>query len=253
MKRLLAAYPTTDVYQIATVFRQDEQGRFHNSQFSMLEWYRVGMNHHELMQDVELLLRHVCDSLQLEFPGVRVCSYSDKVYRLLGAWPDELSGMDIRQYFLEQNRDFPEFLLEDKHAALDLLLDEFIVSDFDNHEFTMLHEYPASQAALARVGEAASGQPVASRFEVFKGRVELANGFHELEDAQVQEKRFMADLALRQSRGIDTIPMDRRLLAALDAGLPDCAGVALGLERLQMVLGDHQQLEDVMCFPDHHA
>jgi len=206
MKRLLCAHPATDIYQIATVFRAEEQ------------------------------------SLHLSFPGISHRSYSEEVFQRLGQWPDQLSTAQIQRYFYEQKRDFPHALLDDLQACLDLFMDEFVLGDFSEDIFTCLSDYPVSQAALARLGVNSAGQAVAERFEVFYGAVELANGFHELNDATVQAQRFHADLEHRAQKQLDTIPIDHRLLAALESGLPECAGIALGLERLQMVLGKHQHI-----------
>ena len=253
MKRILCAYPDTDIYQLATVFRAEEQGRYHVSQFNMLEWYRTGMDHEALMQDVERLLRHVWKSFELDFPIITKRSYCKEVYSRLGEWPDTLSGAVIRDYFQQAKRSFPVGLEQDVSACLDLFMDEFVISSFDPAVVTLLCDYPGSQAALARVAINNNGIKVASRFEVFVGPVELANGFHELADSAVQRQRFENDLEVRKYVGKNTVPIDENLLAALDYGLPDCAGVALGIDRLHMILGGHQHIREVVCFSDDNA
>lgn len=253
MKRLLCANPQADIYQIATVFRSEEHGRFHASQFSMLEWYRVGMDHHALMDDTQSLLQHLWESFDLDFPTVHKRSYCHEVQLKLGCYPDELSGEVVRGYFDKHNRSFPQGLDSDLSACLDLFMDEFVVPDFDADGITFLYEYPASQAALARTTTTPNGVDVAERFEVFAGRVELANGFHELADAAVQSSRFKDDLQIRQARSQRSVPIDENLIAALTQGLPDCAGIALGLDRLHMILGEHTHIRSVLSFDDERA
>ncbi|MFK7889665.1 MAG: EF-P lysine aminoacylase EpmA [Granulosicoccus sp.] len=253
MKRILAAYPETDIYQIATVFRAEEQGRYHASQFSLLEWYRVGMNHLQLLADVESLLRHVYQTMQLEFPGVSCCSYAEVVNSHLGGWPQELEGRQVQDYFRQRGRSFPPSVLQDLNACLDLFIDEFVLPEFAPSQFTFVLDYPASQAALARISENDAGVPVAERFELYYGQLELANGFHELTDAQEQRHRLQRDVDRRRILGKPHLPIDENFLAALEAGLPDCAGVALGLDRLLMGLTGHPHIANVVCFDDEHA
>lgn len=253
MKRILCAYPEQDIYQIARVFRAEEQGRYHVSQFSLLEWYRTGMNHLTLMQDVEALLRTVWIAFQRDFAGVDKCSYSQEVFKRLGHWPDDLSAELIKQYFDDKGRSFPPGIELDRGAALDLFIDEFVLPEFDKSRLTFLYEYPRSQASLARIGKSDSGHPVAERFEVYAGQVELANGFHELADATQQRQRFEQDSRTRQERTQQHMPIDENLLSALSAGLPDCAGIAVGLDRLLMVLCDYTHINQVLSFGDDNA
>lgn len=254
MKRILCAYPEQDIYQLATVFRAEESGRFHNSQFTLLEWYRVGMDHIALMNDVQQLLCAVWNAFEIEFPQIDRKSYVQEVFDRLGQWPDQLTGSQIRHYFLENERSFPQGLESDLSACLDLFMDEFVLPEFGRHRITFLTEYPCSQAALARIGTAThSDCPVAERFEVYIGKVELANGFHELADASVQRQRFEQEQRARQLRHQSAIPIDENLLSALQSGLPDCAGVALGVDRLLMLLGGYQCVEQVMSFSDDNA
>lgn len=254
MKRILCAYPEQDIYQLATVFRAEETGRYHNSQFTLLEWYRVGMNHIALMNDVQQLLQAIWNAFGVAFPKIDRKSYIQEVYDRLGEWPDQLAGIEIRNYFLKNERSFPQGLESDLCACLDLFMDEFVLPTFDNHKITFLYEYPSSQASLARIGKAAqSNCSVAERFEVYVGKVELANGFHELADASVQRQRFAHEQQVRKHRRQSTIPIDEHLLSALQSGLPDCAGVALGIDRLLMLLGGYQCVKHVMSFSDDNA
>lgn len=253
MKRLLCAYPDTDIYQIATVFRAEVQGRYHVSQFNMLEWYRVGMDHKALMRDTESLLIQVWHAFDLPYPEVQHRSYCNEVFQLTGFWPDDLQGSTVRDYFAANRRSFPQGLEHDLPACLDLFVDEFIISQFDANHITFLSEYPVSQAALARTGVNDEGKCVAERFEVYAGSVELANGFHELADAHIQRTRFQADVQIRKQRHQMPMPVDENLLEALEQGLPACAGIAMGIDRLLMVLGGYSHISDVLSFADANA
>ena len=263
MKRLLAAHREEsentgrsgqpDIYQIAAVFRAGESGRFHNTQFTLLEWYRVGFDHHALMQDVSSLLQFIWQSFSRDWPGIETRRYGVEVFNRLGQWPDELSVSTIESYFKTHQRSFAAGIAGDGDAALDLFMDEFVLPDFNPQAFTLLIDYPSSQAALARLGSDADGRVVAERFELYFGHVELANGFHELSDATVQRERFESNLAQRKKSASELVPIDEHLLQALAAGFPDCAGVALGLERLQMVLNRHTHIREVLAFDDQRA
>lgn len=253
MKRVLCAYPDTDIYQMTTVYRAEVQGRFHVSQFTMLEWYRTGIDHLQLMHDTESLLGDLWQHVGLDRPQIDKRSYCQEVFERLGAWPDDLDGYTVRDYFNKHDRSFPAGLEDDLNACLDLFIDEFILPEFHPEKLTFLFDYPVAQAALARVGVDAQGRRVAQRFEVFFGKLELANGFHELNDAGVQRQRFEAEQRERQIRGLQSVPLDERLLDALKEGLPDCAGIAMGVERLHMVLGKHAHINQVLVFCDDNA
>ncbi|ASJ75246.1 EF-P lysine aminoacylase EpmA [Granulosicoccus antarcticus] len=265
MKRLLAAHACEiaesgslerqpDLYQIATVFRAEESGRFHNTEFTLLEWYRVGMDHVELMADLETLLQSVWQAFGKSWPGVQSRRYGEEVHRLLGVWPEQMTSTDtIADYFAAADRSYPEAIATDVDAALDLFMDEFVLPEFAPDAFTLLVDYPASQSALARLGQDDQGREVAQRFELYFGQVELANGFHELSDAATQRVRFESDLLKRERLGVASVPVDEHLLDALSAGLPDCAGIALGLERLHMVLAQHEHIREVLSFDDQRA
>ena len=254
MKRLLAAY-RVDIHQLATVFRQDESGRHHNREFLMLEWYRVQYDLNALIQDAVDLINTCCTALKKPELPVRVVSYVNQVKELCGEYPEQLSVADIAAVFKAQGRSFPKSLLVGNTVddALTLLIDEFVVRKFSAKEITALTEYPVSQASLAGTGVNAQGQSVALRAEIFIGSVELANGFEELTDAQEQQKRFEADNNVRKTMGKVKLPYDERLIAALRYGLPQCAGMAMGIDRLFMVLGGYSRLSDVMAFADSHA
>jgi lysyl-tRNA synthetase class 2 len=225
MKRLLVAYGR-DIYQISRVFRDGELGRWHQPEFLLLEWYRRGLTDLALIDEVEALLVAVMRECGRELPSVRM-TYKEAFARALdidphgdiGALPDALARRGI---------DVPAGLARD--GLLDLALSAAVVPNFAPGVVTFVSDYPASQAALAEIKR--QTPPVAARFEAFIGAVELANGFKELTDAAEQRRRFEAELALRRRLGKPTPPLDEAFLAALANGLPACAGVALGLDRL---------------------
>ncbi len=252
MKRLLAAFGV-DIYQLATVFRATESGRFHNPEFCMLEWYRLGLDHHALTTDVECLLEFIWQQLGLEWLPAQRVFYCDLVENLLQRPFEELTVDRIEHYFKVANRSFPATLADDLDAALALLLDEFILPQLAPDRATFVMDYPASQAAMACLTTDANGRAVAERFEVYWGRCELANGYHELTDAKEQRQRFANELEQLTRRDLEPVQPDHNLLAALDHGMPACAGVALGFERLVMVLLGADRISEVLAFDGKRA
>jgi len=251
MKRLLSAYQR-DIYQITQVFRRDESGRFHNMEFTLLEFYRTGMDHESLIRNVSTLLQAIWQAFDRPWQAATVLSYGEVVKKHLGNWPESLSVIEIKSYFEEHARSYPDAIGEDIDAALDLFFDEFVLPEFPIDRVTYLTDYPVSQAALAQVGTDSHGRSVAQRFELYVGRVELANAFHELLDADEQAGRFERENVQRIDQGT-TVPIDHHLIAALKDGMPPCAGIALGLDRLLMVLTDSAFIQDVIAFPTERA
>ena len=240
MKRLLAA-GSGPIYQIARVFRAGEAGRRHSPEFSLLEWYRPGFNHHQLMDEVEALLARL---ISLESPAERI-TYRELFLQYLDIDPlpatvAELGRCAERNAIALQNPD------ADRDVWLDLLFSHVIEPRLADRRARMLfiHDYPASQAALARIDE----RGLAARFELYLDGVELANGYHELTDAGEQRRRFERDNRRRRALGKAEMPIDESLLQALEAGLPECAGVALGLDRLVMCAAGVDSLAQVMSF-----
>jgi elongation factor P--(R)-beta-lysine ligase len=223
MKRLLAS-GSGDVYQICRVFREDELGRWHQPEFTMLEWYRVGWDETRLMSEVEELLVEVLAPAITR--SVRL-SYDDALERSLGL-TSRAACDELVSELVARSVDVPRGLAHD--AVLDLAFATVVAPAFPPDALTFVHDYPASQAALARLKP--GRPPVAARFEVFCGGVELANGFHELTDAAEQRRRFEAELDARRRSGREAAPLDEDLLAALAHGFPDCSGVAVGVDRL---------------------
>jgi len=241
LKRLLAS-GVGDCYELGRVFRQGEAGRRHNPEFTMLEWYRVGWDHRRLIDETVDLVLAVATAFGRTADVVR-CSYRDLFVDGLGLDPFTAS-LDALCGPLADVRIDADGLARDDW--LDLLLTHRLQPAFPRGRITVVHDFPASQAALARIR--AGDPPLAERFELYLGSNELANGYHELTDATEQRERFERDNERRRARGQAALPLDERLLAALP-GLPACAGVALGIERLLMWLADTDAIADVLAFP----
>ncbi len=258
MKRLLAAHGK-HIHQFACVFRQDESGKHHQREFTLLEWYRVGYSLSELLNDALNIVNTACVSLNQPIVKLNTVSYQDEVKALCGDYPHAVSLNAIVDVFSRNNRSFPASLIKtnpttvDLDAALTLLVDEFVVSQFSKNALTALVDYPASQASLAKLDTHEAGHLVACRAELFIGKVELANGFEELTNADEQAARFHQDNAQRIAEGKTAVPHDQHLIDALQHGLPECSGMALGIDRLLMVLGGYSQLAQVVTFDDSHA
>nr|WP_247741362.1 EF-P lysine aminoacylase EpmA [Luteibacter sp. SG786] len=241
LKRLLAA-GVGDCYELGRVFRDGEAGGRHNPEFTMLEWYRVGWDEAKLAREVVDLLEHLLVEAGRTFDVVET-TYRGLFHDALGIDPLTDPVERLRAPLAEFGID-PQGLERDDW--LDLLMTHRIQPAFPPDRITVVSDYPASQCALARIrpGE----PPVAKRFEAYVGPYELANGYHELNDAVEQRERFERDNAKRRARGMSAMPIDENLLAVLDR-MPDCAGVALGVERLLMVLARTDAIADVLAFP----
>jgi lysyl-tRNA synthetase class 2 len=246
MKRLLCA-GAPDIFQVAHVFREGERGRRHNPEFTMIEWYRLGMDHYALMRDVEGLLRALLEPLRSVGPTVHV-TYADAFQSALGVDPLTASTPALEAAVREAGLDIPPGLAEERDGLLDLAMATLVTARFPADRITFVRDFPASQAALARVEG-----PVAARFEAFWGSLELANGFHELGDAAEQARRFESDAASRRARGQPARGADPSFLAALASGLPPCAGVALGFDRVVMIAAGVRHIDEVIAFPIERA
>lgn len=237
MKQLLAA-GFGDIYQVCKVFRGGERGPQHLPEFTLLEWYRLNYGLGDMMKEtVEFL------ATLLERPGLvttaRYAKYSD-LFRNTVQLDPEMAGVSDLAGCLSTDARLENAIGDDRNAWLDLVMAEKVVPEFAQDGITVVFHYPASQAALARI--CPDDGTVADRFEVFFGAVELANGFVELTDADEQSSRFDADQELRRRRKQAVHPLDQHLLDALRAGLPPCAGVAAGFERLLML---HEGQSDI--------
>ncbi len=239
MKRILAA-DSGPIYQICKAVRDGEAGRRHNPEFTMLEWYRPGWDHHRLMDEMDEFLAAILGSRTAER-----LTYAEAFERYGGfdvfqATNGELDGR-VADLGVEDSEGLS------RNDLLDLVLTHAIEPKLGHCQPTFIYDYPASQAALARVRD--EDPPVAERFEVFAEGVELANGYHELTDPAEQRRRFKADLEARRSSGLPEVPIDNHLLAALEHGLPDCAGVALGVDRLVMLAAGTRDISEILAFP----
>ncbi|MCW0392730.1 EF-P lysine aminoacylase EpmA [Xanthomonas sacchari] len=245
LKRLLAA-GIGDCYELGRVFRNGEAGGRHNPEFTMLEWYRVGWDHRQLIEETVELVRTAL-ALVGRSATLRVLSYRELFQQGLQLDPFTAPLEALQQPLCEIHIDGDGLGRDD---WLDLLMTHCLQPAFPADRLTVVHDWPASQCALARVRD--GDPPVAERFELYLGSYELANGYHELNDAAEQRRRFLRDHALRQARGAVLPPLDERLLQALPA-LPDCAGVAVGVDRLLMAMRGTAQIGEVLAYDFAHA
>lgn len=274
MKRLLAG-GSGSIYQLCKAFRNSERGHRHNPEFSMLEWYRLGFDHHQLMDEVDEFLQRIIGC----GPAIRF-SYQALFLHYLNIDPHSASLEDLKALALVQEihlssndasvlskDDWLDLLMthciEPQLKTLSLkakaeifqkkteILQEKTASTLSPVTYTpvIIYDYPESQAALAKIRPATATSPaVAERFEVYIEGVELANGYHELSDADLQLQRFQEDNAKRLERNLETMEPDLRLVQALKAGFPNCAGVALGIDRLLMLKENYQSIDEVLSF-----
>ncbi|HEX5952256.1 MAG TPA: EF-P lysine aminoacylase EpmA [Rhodanobacteraceae bacterium] len=241
LKRLLAG-GFGDCYELGRVFRNGEAGASHNPEFTMLEWYRVGFDHRRLMLECAQCVRAALALVERD-AEVTAISYREWFRRGLGLEPFMADERALREPLAEFSID-PEGLTRDDW--LDLLVTHRLQPALQDGVITIVYDFPASQCSLARIRQGLP--PVAERFELYLGRQELANGYHELNDAAEQRARFEHDNARRRARGQPELPLDEHLLAVLDR-LPDCAGVALGVDRLLMGMLGTADIRDVLAFP----
>ena len=246
MKRLLASFSTSDglraIYQISKVFRNGEQGKLHNPEFTMLEWYQQGYDHHQLMKETESFLNLFTMS------DCEKISYFEVFTKHTGLNPhtcatDKLEAM-ADEYGLSSSSG-------ERAALLDFIFSHKIAATLGNTNPIFVYDYPACQSALAKLSE--SSPKVAQRFELFINGMEIANGFHELTDSDEQLARFEDDLNLRIKAKRSDVPIDHLFLDALRHGLPSCAGVAVGIDRLLMAMTGIEDIREVITFPIERA
>lgn len=258
MKRLLAA-GSGSIYQICKVFRNGEYGRLHNPEFTLLEWYRTGYDHHKMMDELENLVSSFLKPY-IQLGTSERLSYAEAFQMYAGIDPHQTDLKTLKKCAEEQAVSIPVSMLEkgdtsSKDVWLDLLLTQIIEPRLGKGKLTFLYDYPASQASLAKIRRV-NGDPgyeVAERFELYFQGIELANGFHELQDHKEQCDRFQEELKKRLSDGQAVPPMDEHLLTSLEYGLPACSGVALGLDRLLMLAVGEELLYKVIAFPFERA
>lgn len=250
MKRLLSA-GSGDIYSLGRVFRNGEAGGRHNPEFTMLEYYREGMDQQALMNDITCLLGAVSD-----FKEVSRISYGDVFKQYLKINPLSATVDELRALVHHHIDGHLNGL--DKNDCLDLLFSTVIEPSLGNESSASMagvyvFDYPASMSALARIHTNKEGEKVSARFELFVNGVELANGYHELQDANEQKARFTKEQKKRQALGCNVYPYDQHLVSALEHGLPDCAGVAIGIDRLLMLMLGKANITEVIAFDFHRA
>ncbi|MEO8401969.1 MAG: elongation factor P--(R)-beta-lysine ligase [Gammaproteobacteria bacterium] len=243
MKRLLAA-GSGPIYQMCKAFRQGDLGTFHLPEFLMLEWYRPGFDHQQLMNEVDELLQ-----LILKTPTAERISYAAAFEKYAGINPHLATVSELEACAKHHAIHFvtSEPSSQDKNNWLELLLTHVVEPQIGQLCPVLLFDFPITQAALAKI-RMEEQPPVASRFEVYFKGIELANGFHELQNSADQRQRFENDLKYRKKNNLPDVAIDEKFLAALDAGLPDCSGVALGVDRLVMLALGCQTLAGAVSF-----
>lgn len=246
MKRLLAS-GSGCIYQIAPAFRHESASKLHNPEFTLLEWYRVGFAMADLVEEVAALL---CKVLGAEY--IEQTTYQQAFLAHTNVDPLQADKQALLQYCQQQNialYDSPENLQLDNLQQLIFAL--HVEPYIGQQSPCIVTHFPANQAALAKIDPL--DNRVARRFEVYHKGIELANGFEELTDADEQKRRFEADNVKRVALGKPQMPIDEHFLSALQAGMPDCSGVALGIDRLLMLKLGVDNIEDVLSFPIHNA
>jgi len=246
MKRLLAA-GSGAIYQICKVFRQGEAGRYHNPEFTMIEWYQPGLNYHALMQQVDEFVAYLLNDV-FSLKNTIHISYKDAFEKYVQVNPFVATNNELLEVLKKHKIEFynNEQSL-DKDALLDLIISQLIQTQLPANTPVFIFDYPASQAALAKIRQQDSYQ-VAERFELFINGVELANGYQELLDASEQQQRFEAENKKRTTAGLKTIPIDQHLIAALASGIPMVSGVAMGFDRLLMLAMQKESINEVIAF-----
>ena len=241
MKRLLAA-GSGPIYQMGRSYRNEEAGRYHNPEFTMLEWYRPHYDMYRLINEVDDLLQQT-----LECESAESLSYQQAFLRYLDIDPLTAEKDKLREVAAKLDVSNIADTEEDRDTILQLLFMVGVEPHIGLEKPTFIYHFPASQASLAEISS--EDHRVAERFEVYYKGVELANGFRELTDAAEQRQRFERDNRKRASMGLPEQPIDENLLAALEHGFPECAGVALGIDRLIMLALGAERISDVIAFP----
>jgi lysyl-tRNA synthetase class 2 len=249
MKRLLAA-GSGSIYQIGKAFRNGESGRFHNPEFTMLEWYRAGFTLPQLMDEIAELFEGLFSGQPLQ--KTQRISYQDAFTSFTGLDPLIFSYQDYCAFAREcQLSEAVDICGYDHAVWLDFIFSHKVQPHLGENALSMVFGYPACQSSLARVNQQCA--LVTDRVELFINGVELGNGYYELADAEDQSRRFDRELAIRQQQKLPISVKDNYLIAALDSGLPECSGMAIGLDRLLMLLSGSASIDDVLGFPIRRA
>jgi elongation factor P--(R)-beta-lysine ligase len=246
MKRLIAA-GSGSIYQICKAFRNGESGRYHNPEFTLLEWYRIGYNLTQLMDEVvELMECLFIENRRLQC--VQRIDYKSLFLQYTGLDPLLFSVKAYQKYALDSGLgDAPSLCGQDHSLWLDFIFSHQIQPNLRQNTLWLVYGYPACMPSLARIN--ADNALVTDRVELFLDGVELGNGYYELNDAKEQEQRFDKEIAVRQATMRPSVNKDVRLLAALASGLPDCSGIAIGLDRILMLLTNSAAIDEVLAFP----
>lgn len=240
MKRLLCA-GSGAIYQICKSFRNEEAGRFHNPEFTMLEWYRPDFDHHQLMTEMDELIQ-----LVLNCEAAEKITYQQAFEKHLACNPITASLLELKALAVAHGYQDLAENENNKDTLLMLLFSQKVEPKIGQTRPCFVYDFPASQAALAKINP--KNNNVAERFELYFKGIELANGFHELDDANEQLARFEADNVKRQQAGLASMPIDQNLIDALKHGLPQCAGVAMGIDRLVMLALQLNSIDQVIAF-----
>jgi lysyl-tRNA synthetase class 2 len=241
MKRLLVA-GAKRIFQVGHAFRHDERGSLHNPEFTIVEWYRIGDN-----QDTAIeLLIDLCGELLTSEPAVRV-RYAEAFQQSLDINPHTADVQQLRDITSRFRCRPPDELGEDRDEWLNFLFAEFIQPNLGQDRPVVLYDYPATQAALAQIRD--DDPPVAERFELFLQGIELANGYHELQNPEELRQRQVLANQQRAQVGKPPLPLPELLIEAMSHGLPSCAGVALGFDRLVMLALGAKSIDEVLAFP----
>lgn len=247
MKRLLAC-GSGSIYQICKVFRAGESGRNHNPEFTMLEWYRVGYDYQQLMQEVDALLRTVLQP-HLSLEVSQYLSYRELFLQYADINPFSADIKALKSCIIQAKLDIEGMEDAPRDSWLNLILTHIIEPALPHHCPIFIYDFPQTQASLAKIRhDDPANPPVAERFELYLNGIELANGFSELTDATEQQRRFAKDNLERKEIGKGTITLDQHLLQALEMGLPESAGVAIGIDRLVMLATQSSCISDVIAF-----
>ncbi|MFP4295958.1 MAG: EF-P lysine aminoacylase EpmA [Halothiobacillaceae bacterium] len=247
MKRLLAA-GSGPIWQLCKVFRAGETGTRHNPEFTMLEWYLPGYDLDGMVGATLELFQQLRRTAGLPPLPIRRLTYRDAFWQTTGLDPFVASPTELAACAEASGLRLHESADLDRSDWLDLLLSEVVQACFSQDHFTVLCAFPADQAALARTRQDGQGNQVAERCEIFQGRLELANGYQELTDAGEQRRRFADEARRRNARGEAPTRMDARFMAALESGLPDCAGLSVGFDRLLMTCAGVDRIQAVLAF-----
>ncbi len=250
MKRLLAS-GSGDIYQMSKVFRAEEKGRWHNPEFTMLEWYRLGMSYTQLYAECVDLIKTV-SSPYTEIANTHYRSYASLFINSCGIDPHSCEQAELIECIYAHNIDVSfDLAAASRDVCLFIILTHIIEPEFEAQCLTVVYDYPLSQSALAKISMRSIDNDqyaVAERFEVYWGSVELANGFQELTNSEEQLERFEKDLLVRKERGQIMLPIDNHLIDCLASGMPECSGLALGVDRLVALVLGLDNISDVINF-----